>query len=346
MPKYDKLTVSQQTARSRFRGQQAECQLPFLLTHYVVEKHREALLWSFFFARSDADLDGQLSFEERAWMLEDLRVRIDGDVVGIKPRRSSLADFDQAIPTKYNTTSTRTMWTSQDGFGMFISLLFPKDRQADWPVSPPNPDEEQEDEVLCRVTVDECFGQGFATDDGRNWRVKHVFQRIAFEKVACGDCFMVALARHSGARGLSAFLPPRIDNASTLSPPSNLRVDITAKEFQSLELLPSTFRWNASTIRSYAVAQIHRYAYTIGSTPSVFVPMHQPGSVVSALSAVSAPFKTLYKSPAIVTGTAMLTLNDDMVSDRMSRQVSAVLKKFFALEWPTPMRWEKPPEAR
>ena len=72
-----------QSAGSRFRGDVkgdvkgdvAGFQLYawFLYDHYTIERHREALLWSYLVIRSDVNGDGFLSWEERRQVMADLR---------------------------------------------------------------------------------------------------------------------------------------------------------------------------------------------------------------------------------------------------------------------------------
>ena len=47
-------------------------ELPFLATHYMVERHHEALFWSFVVAWSDRDHSGTVSYAEREALLSEI----------------------------------------------------------------------------------------------------------------------------------------------------------------------------------------------------------------------------------------------------------------------------------
>jgi hypothetical protein len=224
---------------------------------------------------------------------------------------------------------------------MFMRPSASKEERKAWPVLPIEPVKPTNDK-LCEISVDRCFGVEFAKHDGKLWSVDEVFKRVAFEDVECGDCLILALVGKSGSRGISAFLPPSSSTTSSPATCSDFKSTVDGvKDYRNLTTFPNHF--NTSNIRAQAICQIHRYAFTIGLTPTTFIPMQQPSSVVTALSRISARFAQSYGANIKQKETAMLTLNDDMTSDRMSRLVGVVLKRFFELEWPIPTRWEKVP---
>lgn len=80
------------TSEHRFRGLGQDVVAVYLASHMVVERHREALLWSFLVARGDADGDGWLDLEEMDKLLDVITEgRVDQHVVKVPtPKRTTL----------------------------------------------------------------------------------------------------------------------------------------------------------------------------------------------------------------------------------------------------------------
>ncbi|GAA6058580.1 hypothetical protein JCM10212_007019 [Sporobolomyces blumeae] len=119
----------EEAGASRFRGQgEMQFATQFLSIHYQIEKHREALLWSYLVARTDRNHDGKHDREERLALLDELM---------------SDAAFDDDSETLYALMpSRRTLPTLE-------SLSTPSNRPAFWAI---NDDLRDDDED---VTADE-----------------------------------------------------------------------------------------------------------------------------------------------------------------------------------------------
>lgn len=59
---------------------------------YLIERHREAVLWTFFVQLGDTDKSGSYSHEERQTMLRQLKGRIDGDQLHLQDCNVGLPD--------------------------------------------------------------------------------------------------------------------------------------------------------------------------------------------------------------------------------------------------------------
>ncbi|GAA5859727.1 hypothetical protein JCM1840_006427 [Sporobolomyces johnsonii] len=330
-----------ETASSRFRGLKTEYQLAFLATHYIIESHRQALLHSFFVARSDGNLDGELSLDERRQMLEELGFDVDAvgaEVSVVAPRRATkerlprlLARAGLAAPG-----ATEIAFSSMDGHGIYRGAeqdLHATVRPVDYDGST----DQEEPKPYCTLELERCFGEDFLSTRKSPSSAK-VFRRVAFEHTACGDCAIVALVGKSGPSGLSAFLPPPSPSpsSSTANDPPFTPLSLfspTLKDHSSPSssafALPSPA--SAAWIRQRAIHQILRYSYILGDSSSNFQSMRQPRLVQLVLDQLSDDARD---KPTF------LTLNDDFVSDLAAARADAYLKRFFESQWPDPSPYE------
>ena len=257
-----------QTAETRFRGRGAETYLPLLATLYNIEKHREALLWSFFMARSDKDGSGNYSIEERNAMQATLGGRRSDDQHGFRvPERFSFfgtyADhFDELglEPPK----ETVYKWISRDGYFYMHGLhrIFPTlDGRPSY---------------FCKMSLSQCFGsEDFFDkfeDDGvtSQW----LFTNMAFENPRCGDCIIAGLLTASGKEGLEAFLPPK-SHLEKLFPATigdgRKHVPYMGglnKSWQGLDFSPKAVLGTHWTPRDFVIRSLQRYSYTVGKSSS------------------------------------------------------------------------------
>lgn len=233
-----------QTSQSRFRGQRNEFQPSFLATHFIIERHREALLWSFFVARADRDLDGSLSPSERQQLLQDLGYGdrpATGDLEAFLPIRSTLAGMEELhiragvdLPL-----ATSHAFDSRDGFAGFLSQVHGE--KGIWPVV--HEDESTEESPRspkCVFVGRTCLGDDFA-DPLARISTNDLFRRIAFDHRSCGDCAILLLVEKSGPRGLEAFLP---EESSRREPAKDDQVRVLgmAKRHGDVEFVPSPSR--------------------------------------------------------------------------------------------------------
>ncbi|KAJ7717069.1 hypothetical protein DFH07DRAFT_347232 [Mycena maculata] len=167
------------TAETQFRGRGPQLNIVYLTTWYTIEKHREALLYSFIMLRVDANADGVFSPAERRNLIDGLA---SGEVT-VQLREGGSAhviarNFERAglAPPK----ETEYSWLSSDGYPLIRTFR-------------------RESSVYCTIDIDNCFPRGSPLE---------VFKRVAFKLPECGDCLIAHLINKSGPEGLSAFLPP------------------------------------------------------------------------------------------------------------------------------------------
>jgi hypothetical protein len=303
------LNISQ-TSTSRFRGKKREYQLAFLATHFVVEAHREALLHSFIVARSDRNLDGILSLDERRTMLLELGYNVgEGESVERLevpfPRRQTRARLPDLLRRAGidEPGATAVAFSSMDGFGMgTIPGTSPKKHlrpvlhvdESDTSTDEQEADKAALDRGACSMQLERCFGGDFLSPK-KSLAAVDVFRQLASVEPTCGDCVVVALVGKSGPSGLSAFLPDCSSSSSSSSSPS---LSSSTSTFNDEIPPPSLFTlsksaWGdslplslprsssssslspstCSSARAFSIRRILRYTHTLGDSTSRFVGM-------------------------------------------------------------------------
>uniref|UniRef100_V5EXB6 EF-hand domain-containing protein n=1 Tax=Kalmanozyma brasiliensis (strain GHG001) TaxID=1365824 RepID=V5EXB6_KALBG len=187
--------------------QVAAVDLNTLHAHYMAERYREALLWSFFVARHDRDGDGVYSAEERAALLSELGAP-DPQKPVIAP-----AAFPVRTTTENDTlnanlarlhlplmTELKPIRTSMDG----SALLTPHTPAQVAAAEKLKPGEPQP--PICGLSG-ECVQTLFANVK-KPPSVAELFRRMTQAAPNCGQCVLYHLTHKSGLQGLSAFLPP------------------------------------------------------------------------------------------------------------------------------------------
>ncbi|KAJ7091977.1 hypothetical protein B0H15DRAFT_948172 [Mycena belliarum] len=231
------------TPMSQFRGShdvssEFEVNTVFTATHFVMERHREALLWSWVVAKwggARGLLDGEL--KDAMWLelgaddgRDELRrnttQRTSNDDVLLNMRAAGLEQPQSDRPEK--RANTTYLFVSLDGFTSNY--------------------ERRAKEVL--LSRNDCIGESKEAA----WTV---FRRLAVEKPHCGDAVIVALTDAS-PHGLSIFLPPHTSS-----------VPVAVPAILPL-IMPSSSPPLPENPRGFAVRLIHRYAYTIADTPAAF----------------------------------------------------------------------------
>ncbi|KAL8276136.1 hypothetical protein RQP46_011467 [Phenoliferia psychrophenolica] len=309
----------------------------FLSVHYQIEKHREGLLWSFFFGRSDLDQDGFYNLSERTALLAELdfdSTSLNSSTIIIRrPIRTSLCGFsnnyDHAGLERPKETSL--LFTSADGFAGFTPV------GANL-VSTPWPSFHDEGstrrDIVCEIEVETCFGNAFASvTPGDPSPVVDAFRRVAHTNPLCGDCIIVQLLNKSGPKGLSAFLPrpgpsPRRRPLSTPVEVAAVGLGTSSHNLLDFSLPPSFL-----AIRERCVALIQRYSYVLGDSPSTFIQGVSPNVLKDVL-------RTLENEE---TWPSFLTINDDLRENEAESTIEAFnveLQRWFGEHFGTKTRWE------
>ncbi|KAJ7123056.1 hypothetical protein C8R44DRAFT_876248 [Mycena epipterygia] len=167
------------TGETRFRGHGPQTNLIYLTTWYTIEKHREALLYSFIVLRADTDSDGVFSPAERQTLMDGL----GSGKIPIQLREGGSSHYIELNLMRAGLASpkeTHYEWLSSDGYPLVRTVR-------------------EGSSAHCAIDVDLCFAPGTPIE---------LFKRVAFEKPDCGDCLIAHLINRSGPQGLAAFLPP------------------------------------------------------------------------------------------------------------------------------------------
>lgn len=203
-------------ALHRFRGQGRDAATHFLAHHLIIERHREALLWSFFVLRLDTDGDGLYDPAElrNAWIemgvglwARNRKVDVGMPIratLGPESASNSLRRVGFPVPL-----GTSYEFTSHDGYP-FLQLspavhrprpppggmrgggpIRPAAQHENWPSFVPNNETEYRfgnaKYPACKMDLNAClYGMEMEAQEGVN--AEEVFQTFAFGNVQCGDC--------------------------------------------------------------------------------------------------------------------------------------------------------------
>ncbi|CBQ69649.1 conserved hypothetical protein [Sporisorium reilianum SRZ2] len=212
--------------------------LATLHAHYMAERHREALLWSFLVAKHDRDADGVYSSQEATALLRDLGVndvhKPTFPVVSV-PIRSSVDKSTVASNLRRASLtaglSHQFLQSSIDGSAMYVprpsagSVLGSGNVGSD-----ANAAGQANDTIACQLET-ECVEPLLVA--GGKPSVSEFFSRVAYLAPVCGDCMLMHLVGKSGLQGLSAFLPDEelvMPSLASLPSPSTFeQVDVSIK---------------------------------------------------------------------------------------------------------------------
>ncbi|KAJ7143844.1 hypothetical protein C8R44DRAFT_973671 [Mycena epipterygia] len=238
------------TPLSQFRGShkvagEFEVNTIFMSTHYVIERHREALLWAWVVGKWGG-ASGVIDRAQKEAMWRELGGTDDDDnLTLLQAERSTAEDVDvnllmagvqppHAVDKKVQGDTAYT-WVSMDGYSSSFRKLAPKT-------------------VIKRG---ECIGQ----EAELAW---DVFRRLLKDNTACGDSTIAALI-HSSKSGLGVFLPPPSSDPPSPSDPIILPLELPAKA----PALPAN-------PRAFALRLLMRYAYVLGDSPTIFMGLKSP----------------------------------------------------------------------
>ncbi|KAJ7791563.1 hypothetical protein B0H13DRAFT_2172903 [Mycena leptocephala] len=310
------------TPLSHFRGSidtppDLEVNMMFLGSHFVIERHREALLWSWIVAKWGST-NGMLDTADKAKMWEELGGTSD-HLRALWPGRTSRTDVTQNMHkagirepfSDFNTSQPRPQYAFVSGDGYIHAYL---------PLIPDTPSTRHvpdlavlSNNVVCEISRQKCLG--FEAEPAWN-----LFKRALVDRPSCGDCFISALVRASGRQGLDIFLPP-----ATNTTPSH--------DVETLPLvLPSAAPRLPENPRKFALRLIYRYNYSLGVSLTKFIMMGNSGQGRNELKKVDA-------NPDI----ALLCINDDLpdyYSASALKAAGAVLRSWFEQRWPEKMECE------
>ncbi|KAL3420060.1 hypothetical protein PVAG01_08559 [Phlyctema vagabunda] len=102
----------------RFRGQEGfQLYSWYTVFHYTMERHREALLWSYLIVRADKDGDGNLDWAERQVIMRDIEKGILNEGNGTFRKRQYYAYGDtlEEAGLEAPKVNIDIIWTSHDG---------------------------------------------------------------------------------------------------------------------------------------------------------------------------------------------------------------------------------------
>ncbi|OJT14234.1 3-O-alpha-D-mannopyranosyl-alpha-D-mannopyranose xylosylphosphotransferase [Trametes pubescens] len=298
----------------------------FIHAHYIVERAREALLWTWVVGRLGG-LDDSWGDEEsaRAWHelggQEDKEMHVEAyPRETLHPERVTAnlkeAGYDTNVRTEY-------IFSSLDGYAYGHYDRKGRSGFPSYTLDDARPQ--------CTIKREECFNVKGA--DGGAPRASDVFKHIAFERPECGDCAMLALVKASGPLGLAAFLPPedrRVHIEDPTPTPDGfiphlpLVDDWHDGKFALRDVLKEAHTTN---IRDWSLMLLQRYRYVIGETPSSFERLLNYAQVRNTLAAVDKK-KDL----------ALLCVNDDVGKD--DARVATLFYDWQEKKWPRPAAWE------
>ncbi|KDN41724.1 hypothetical protein RSAG8_07255, partial [Rhizoctonia solani AG-8 WAC10335] len=268
--------------RRPFRGMKhmaenepADMYMVFMEHHWIVERWREALLWSWVVARGEARTGGNTDawterVAQQAWKELGGQVGEDTLVVQRAPR-STLENAGEWAGAKATTVS----FSSLDGYPYSEEM-----GERGW-VSEGD---------VCELSFDRCF----ASHD----TASRTFQRIAFELVECGDCIIRALVNQSGKRGLEAFLPPKSNKP--ISPQARPTLPRSSK-WQDVDFRLSSAVPDWVNTRQFVLRMLQQYRFVLGETPFVFAIITDPESAAQNMEIIDS-------RPEL----AILCVNDDV----------------------------------
>jgi len=182
-----------QSACKRFRGEPGfQLYSWFVTFHYLIERHREAMIWSFIMLRSDENEDGYLSWHERQAIIKSLETGMKQEGKSSYRKRNfyHTIQLTERAGLRGPKVNTDVLWTSLDGPSTIMNL-------------------ECEE-----FDVNECLAPGFSISSespdaaSRNpmFSTALIFDRLARQMPNCGDC-LLKLLLNQVKRGLSPVLP-------------------------------------------------------------------------------------------------------------------------------------------
>lgn len=180
-----------QSACKRFRGEPGfQLYSWFVTFHYLIERHREAMLWSLIMIKSDLNGDGFLNWDERKSLIALLEQGMENESKTSFRKRNfyHVAQRLEKAGLEAPRVHTDHLWTSLDGPSALLNL------------------------DCSEFDVNECLAPGFSISKSDSFSPNPIFssavifERVARTKPACGDC-LLKLILNTTPSGLSPVLP-------------------------------------------------------------------------------------------------------------------------------------------
>ncbi|KAJ7087918.1 hypothetical protein B0H15DRAFT_780946 [Mycena belliarum] len=295
------------TPLSQFRGShnvadELEVNTIFMATQYVIERHREALLWSWIVAKWGG-ASGMIDREQKERMWRELGggegnstltlgkadrttaddVEMNMLMAGLQPPRSF--DEERQADTAYT-------WVSMDGYSPLFRTLPEK------------------------IVLDHTQCIGAQAEPA--W---DMFLRLLRDNPSCGDNIISSLI-HSSRSGLDVFLPGASQTSASASDPLPFEPIILPLE------LPTRAPALPRNPRTFAVRLLMRYAYVLGDSPTIFMPL-------KSIMQGERGLKTADAQKSV----ALLCINDDL-KDGDQKAANQMLKTWFQKRWPEKLQCE------
>lgn len=186
-----------QSACQRFRGETGfQLYSWYTAFHYTMERHREALLWSYIMVRSDLNGDGHLDWEERQLIMDDIEEGMskEGQTTFRKRMFYEMAEKLEEVGLEAPKVNIDVTWTSLDGPQAIQNL------------------------ECFEFNVNECLAPGFSTSTSDAHHTNPVFSTASIFDFAarqhpkCGDC-LLKLILNRAEKGLEPLLPDPVTQA-------------------------------------------------------------------------------------------------------------------------------------
>ncbi|EJD55589.1 hypothetical protein AURDEDRAFT_179322 [Auricularia subglabra TFB-10046 SS5] len=314
-----------QTAHNRFRATPAfdarDVHPFYFFSHFIVERWREAALWSWAVAKShgtDAD------WLENAWLDVVGGAVRKNETVTVRATKRRTLDRENVVKLlggEEMLGSTTYQFASADGYP--YSGLGEKGTKQ-WPdlrlATGTAADETMHPHFACELSRTTCFAPAASQAD--------FFKRIAFERPECGDCILSALVSKSGELGLEALLPEAGSAPAEEDQPQQIAMLPLAAKWQDADFALDAVLPAGADPRAWTLRLLHRYRFVLGDTPNRFV------SLASQWQAKN----TLAKLDADADKFSLLCINDDIT--RQAKDVDRLFRDWLEKRWGKPAAWE------
>lgn len=367
------------TPLSRFRAQNdvpMSVQTVFLGSWYAVERHREALLWTWAVAKWGGK-NRNISSEKKELMWNELARNLSSSTsfldVGV-PVRDPVENIDILKKAKIDVpTSTEYSFSSKDGYALsYVDSMWSWDRpRHGYPdltrglieQSPDTAgatgqtrfsrDPNHSSAKACSIVRSTCFGSAATNETASDF-----FKRIAFEQRDCGDCIITALIGASGNSGIDKFLPSADIKMSSISgsgagagpPHLPLTSDWLTTDFSMPGAIPKASTRPGMTLRTWCTRLIQRYSYVLGSVGADFYKVERANKLETELDGVQRKVEEDAGTTEVGstlkgenTGPlAFLCLNDDIKeTGELRDRVDNLLSDFFRKMWTSKLSFER-----
>ncbi|KAF8317669.1 hypothetical protein DL93DRAFT_2110386 [Clavulina sp. PMI_390] len=352
------LTTGQHTFRGQYTNHLGhdDAYAAFLLTHHIMERWREILLWSWAVGRVGGRSNEWTDAEcTTAWIEVGGKVEVDSDAdsgkrVEVGSGQRDTLDYDTVNAVLGGEGATTYSFSSLDGYPYAYTQGGPI---THWPQFTPTsswihgrpPNAPRRITPVCHIEREKCFPSHIST-------AADAFTHIAFDETACGDCIIRALVNASGKSGLKAFLPDASRTMEYEAPSSQAddydpmlplesswkEVDFSAravlepwaKAFDSG--LPMSEVRGRVNVREWVMRAMVRYRFVFGDTPFQFLMLRSPSTLSSKLDHLAAD------KPR----PAMFCLNDNLAgSNYEMARVPEIFQRWMTDAWPEKAWWEQ-----